>query len=242
MKTSSTATAFVAGATGFTGREAVRQLCEKGIRVIAHIRPGSGSAARWRGQLAAWGAEVVEVPWEPEAMQTALEEARPDLVYCLIGTTRALAKREKLEADDIYDAVDYRLTALLVEAAAAAQLRPRFVYLSSVGADPNARGAYLAARGRAEAAVAGSGLPYTIARPSVISGEGRDEPRPAEHLAAVALNGGLGLLAAVGAKRLQGRYRSITDIALARALVRAGTDPSFEGKVLHGEELQRLGR
>lgn len=240
MNTSSIETAFVAGATGFTGREVVRQLRERGIRVIAHIRPGSGSAARWVEQFRAWGAEVVEVPWEPEAMRAAIGEAKPALVYCLIGTTRSLAKREKLEAEDIYDAVDRRLTALLVEAVVEAKVRPRFVYLSSVGADPEARGAYLAARGRAEAAVTGSGLPYTIARPSIISGPGRDEPRPAEHAAEVLLDGGLGLLGALGAKKLQGRYRSISDVALAKALVHAGTDPAFEGKVLHGEELQRL--
>ncbi len=233
-------TAFVTGATGFTGREVVRQLRERGLRTIAHIRPRSGSAQRWADTFREWGAEVVEIPWEPEPMRAALEAARPDLVFALIGTTRAQAREEALAADDIYDAVDFRLNALLVDAVVAAGSRARFVYLSSLGANAASRNDYLAARGRTEEAIERSGLPFTIARPSVISGEGRDRPRPLEHAASVATNAILGVARRLGARRLYDRYRSIDNVALGRALTSAALDPASSAKVLLGEDLQRL--
>lgn len=233
-------TAFVTGATGFTGREVVRQLRERGLRTIAHLRPGSGSARRWADIFRTWGAEVVEIPWEPEPMRAAIAEARPDLVFALIGTTRAQAKQEALAANDIYDAVDFRLSALLVDAVVAAGLRARFVYLSSMGANAASRNDYLAARGRAEEAIERSGLPFTIARPSVISGEGRDTPRPLEHAMSVAMNAILGVARRFGARRLHDRYRSIDNVALGRALTSAALDPASSAKVLLGEDLQRL--
>ena len=40
--------AFVAGATGYTGREVVRLLAERGVRTLAHVRPDSSSSAAGR--------------------------------------------------------------------------------------------------------------------------------------------------------------------------------------------------
>ena len=45
--------AFVAGATGYTGREVVRLLAERGIETYAHIRPDSKSRARFEQQFTA---------------------------------------------------------------------------------------------------------------------------------------------------------------------------------------------
>ncbi|HEY0838778.1 MAG TPA: 3-beta hydroxysteroid dehydrogenase, partial [Vulgatibacter sp.] len=53
--------AFVAGATGYTGRGVVRQLGQRGVRTIAHVRPGS-RASRWVQAFRGWGAVVEEVP------------------------------------------------------------------------------------------------------------------------------------------------------------------------------------
>ena len=40
--------AFVAGATGFTGREVVRLLVERGVPAVAHVRPDSPRLEEWK--------------------------------------------------------------------------------------------------------------------------------------------------------------------------------------------------
>lgn len=234
--------AFVAGATGYTGREVVRQLCERGMTVAAHLRPGSPSAERWGREFSAWGAEVVEAPWQAADMTAALAARRPELVFSCLGVTRSSARRDQLGDVDIYQEVDVRLTALLVEAVRAAGIAPRFVYLSSIGARESARSKYLASRARAEAAVSGSGLPYTIARPSFIAGAGRDDGRPLERAAAGVSDGFLAVAGALGARRLRDRFRSIDNVELARALIAAALDPSCAGQILAGDRLQPLAR
>lgn len=235
--------AFVAGATGYTGREVVRQLCERGAAVAAHVRPGSPSTEKWATRFREWGAEVVEAAWEPEALREALSARRPELVFSCIGVTRASARRDRVgDGADIYEAVDVRLNAMLVAAVVAAGLTPRFVYLSSVGASESARSKYLASRARAEQAVSASGLPFTIARPSFISGPGRDDGRPLERAAAGVGNGLLAVAGALGARRLRDRYRSIDNVQLAHALIAAALDPACSGQVLDGQRLQALAR
>src|SRR5262249_35059389 len=161
------------GATGFVGREVVRQLCVRGAKPIAHVRPDSRSLADWRTRLEELGATVDTTPWDAGAMAARFRIVEPAQIYVLIGTTRARAKTDGVSGD-IYEAVDLGLTRIAVEAARSSERRPRIVYLSSVGADPTARSAYLAARGRTEQIVTGSGLPWVIARPSIITGE-RDD-------------------------------------------------------------------
>lgn len=230
--------AAVFGATGYTGREVVRQLRERGVRTIAHIRPDS--KADWGDAFKEWGAEVEVFPLEPDAIRRAFENARPDVVFALIGTTRARARREDIHAPDIYDEVDYRLTAMLIDALAAVQPSARFVYLSSGGADPTSFNRYLAARGRTEERLTSSGLPYTIARPSFITGPGRDRFRKSEWAAARAADLLLGTARRLGAEGLWNRYRSIDNVALARGLLAAAFDPACGGKVLSAAEIQDL--
>jgi len=230
---------FVAGATGYTGREVVRQLRERGLRTVAHVRPGS-KAARWVDAFLGWGAEVEEVPWAPDALREAISRAAPDVVFSLVGTTRARAKREALAAEDIYEAVDLRLHAMLVDAVAATRPGARLVYLSSLGADASARNPYLAARGRSERKLVESGLPFTIARPSFITGPDRDRPRRLERVTARVADRLLAAAGAFGAAELRERYRSIDNAGLARALIATSLDPAMAGRVVPAEELQRL--
>jgi len=68
------------------------------------------------------------------------------------------------------------------------------------------------AHGKVAAAVRASSLPYTIARPSFITGADRDEPRPMERVGAVVTDVTLGL---VGGSR----YRSTMNTVLATAAV-----------------------
>jgi nucleoside-diphosphate-sugar epimerase len=236
-------TAFVAGATGYTGREVVRALRARDIDTVAHVRPDSPRLAEWRARFEGLGARVDVTPWEAESMKATLAAIRPDLVFSLVGTTRGRARRARLESgrDEGYDAVDYRLTMLLYHASRASDSRPRFMFLSSAGVREGTANPYLAARVRVERALREGDLPWTVARPSFITGPDRDEFRLGERVAARAVDGLLALAGGLGAGRLRDRYRSTTNVLLARGLVLAALDSAMAGRVLEAAELRRLG-
>jgi uncharacterized protein YbjT (DUF2867 family) len=136
-----------------------------------------------------------------------------------------------------YEAVDYGLTAILIEALNGAGLSPRFVYLSATGVKETSRSAYYMARVKAEAFLRSSGLPYTIARPSIITGPGRDDKRPLETVSAVVGDGLLSAAALLGGRKLRARYASTTNVRLAEALVRLALDPAGKNRIFESEEL-----
>lgn len=210
-------TAFVAGATGYTGRAVVAALRADRVRTIAHVRPGSTSADAWRARFTALGAEVDESPWEAEAMRAALARHRPDVVFALLGTTRRRAAAEGIA--DAYEKVDYGLTAMLRDAAIACGTAPRFVYLSAIGADERSANRYLAVRGRMERELRDGPLPWLVAQPAFVSGTDRDEFRLGERVLAVATDTVLGAMRLLGFGGLRDRYASLTGAQLARGLV-----------------------
>jgi nucleoside-diphosphate-sugar epimerase len=198
------------------------------------VRPDSKSLGEWQAKFGELGAQVDTTAWDVAALAARWRELKPDQVYVLIGTTRSRAKADEVQGN-IYEQVDYGLTKLAVDAARASEVSPRIVYLSSVGADPKARSAYLSWRGKAEEAVMQSGLPWAIARPSIITGE-RDESRVGERTAAIV---GDGLLAVAGlfAKNLRDRYRSTTPDVLASSLIRLGEADEHD-KIIDGAMLR----
>ncbi len=231
--------ALIFGATGFTGQAVVKHLRANNIPTVAHIRPDSARKESLTAQFEALSAAVSTATWEPDAIRDLIKHAQPTLVFGLLGITAAGAKREAERTGDkapTYEAVDYGLTAMAIDATA--ELRPdaRFIYLSSLGTKASAGGAYLQARWKTEQHLRASGLAHTIARPSIITGD-RDEARPAETAGAVVLSGALGVLGALGAKRLKARYRARTDEELAEALVRAALQPSGRAVTLESEDL-----
>ena len=82
--------AYVAGATGYTGRAVVQCLTQAGIETHAHIRPDSKSLAEWTDKFTQWGAQVDTTPWDQEAMTKRLKGLNPDAVFGCLGTTSAL--------------------------------------------------------------------------------------------------------------------------------------------------------
>ncbi|MFW6049710.1 MAG: NAD(P)H-binding protein [Myxococcota bacterium] len=236
------ALAFVAGATGYVGREVVRVLRERGVRTVAHVRPDSPRLAEWRDHFTAMGAEVDATPWEEDAMAAALARLSPSHVFALLGTTqkRDRAARRAGKPPESYDTVDYGLTALLLRAAKHAPRPPRFVYLSAAGVGPGSRSPYMKVRHRMETELGESGVPFTIARPSFITGPDRDERRPLERLGAGAVDAALAMAGAVGARRLRDRFRSTTNTDLAHALAAAAFDSGCVGATLEGEALRAL--
>ena len=234
--------AFVVGATGFTGREVVRLLMEKGVPTVAHVRPDSPRLEEWKERFSAVGAEVDATVWEEAAMKETLLRIGPASIFALLGTTRArmhaAVRAGKDPASQSYEAVDYGLTALLIEAARETGLTPRVVYLSAAGVKDTSRSAYYRARSQAEALLRSSGLPYTIARPSFITGPGRDDNRPLERVGAVVGDGLLAVAGKLGARKMQARYASTTNVRLAKSLVRLALDPNAENGIFESEELE----
>lgn len=229
---------WVAGATGYTGSAFVREARAAGHDVIAHVRPGSASEERARGAFEPLGAVVDTTAWMVDPLRDRLRAERVDAVLCLIGTTRKRGLAEGMKGTEMYDKVDYGLTAMLVSAAAASGTRPCFVYLSAMGVREDARSPYMRARWKAETAVRNSGLPFVIARPGFISGSDREERRPAERVGAVVADGLLAMAGVLGARQLRDTYRSMDATTLARALLSAATDPNARHQVLEADSLR----
>ena len=220
------ANAFVAGATGYTGREVVRELIRQGVHAIAHVRPDSANRAEWSARFTAMGALVDHTPWDEKAMTESLARYGPGQVFALLGTTRARAQRAAQQgADASYHAVDYGLTALLLRATVKAVPRARFVYLSAIGVSGPSRNPYMDVRWRMESEIRDTDLDYIIARPSFITGTDRAEKRTAERIGAAVIDKALGWAAALGMRRLRARYASMTGSQLALALVTAALRP-----------------
>ncbi len=222
--------AFVAGATGYTGRHVVAALRGRGVRTLCHVRPDSGRLVHWRRHFEALGAEVDTTPWQADAMAKRLATLRADLVFGLLGTSSGRAARARDGGTDpaaeSYDAVDVGLTVLLADAARSCTPTPRFVYLSSLGVGPSSRGAYLQARWRVEEHLRAAGIEVLVARPSFISGADRDDSRPIERVGSRLVDGLLGCVGALGAAGLRDRYASMNGAALGEALAELALRPS----------------
>ncbi len=237
------ARAFVFGATGYSGQAVVERLLELGVETIAHVRHDSPKLDAWKDYFKSKGAIVDATPWQIESMSETLGSFAPKAMFCLIGTTSARRRQLKRLGKDprsaSYEAVDFGLTDLLVKAAVASQVEPRFVYLSAVGTGPKALTAYMKARYKAEMAIINSGLPYTIIRPSFIAGKDR-EGRRSEYLFAQAVDKMLIIPARLGASNLVAKYASVDGKTLAKALVKAAFSPEYVDKILQGTELRSL--
>ena len=232
--------AFVAGATGFTGRAVVAALRDGGIEAIAHVRPDSRRLSHWQQHFSALGASVDSSAWQSDAIEATLRERGPTLIFSLLGTTRKRANDDAAAGRESgYEAVDYGLSAMLLQATERSGLRPRFIYLSSVGVPEHAPlpQSYLRARWQMERDLAEASVPFTVARPSIITGS-RDEDRPSERFGANILDGAMSIAGLFGAKKFASRYRSTTSEELARALVRLARDPTAVRRTYYSESLR----
>lgn len=233
--------AFVAGATGYTGRAVVKELATRGVEVIAHVRPDSPRLDEWRERFTRLGAKLDATPWQAEQLGAVMRDYRPAYVFGLLGTTQKRARKARRQGgNDSYESVDYGLTAMLLDATAANCPDAKFVYLSSLGVREGARNPYLAVRWRLESELERSGLRYVIAHPALITGTDREEFRAGERAVAVAVQGMFNTARWLGFRRFTQRFATLTGAQLGRALANAALDPALSNVTLEVPQLLAL--
>ncbi|MEF8819340.1 MAG: complex I NDUFA9 subunit family protein [Haloferacaceae archaeon] len=149
---------LVVGGTGFVGTHLCRELVERGHEVTAMSRTPESAPA---------GVETVTGDVTAYDSVEGAFEGRDAAVNLV-----ALSPLFKPDGgDEMHDRVHRQGTEHCVRAAEDHGVE-RFVQLSALGADPDGATAYIRAKGQAEEIVRGSGLDWTIFRPSVVFGEG----------------------------------------------------------------------
>jgi uncharacterized protein YbjT (DUF2867 family) len=190
---------WIAGATGLVGKQ-VLALASADTRVQAIT-----ALVRRTGVLPA-STTLREVKVDFAALEPGvLPEC--DAALCALGTTIKIAGSQAA-----FRAVDFDAVVNFARAAKARGAR-QFAVVSSMGASARSRVFYSRVKGEMEEAIGALGLEsVTIVRPSFLSGE-RPENRPGENIALA----GLRLLSVAVPKK----YRAISDLAVARALLQA---------------------
>ena len=151
----------VAGGTGFVGGAIARELAARGhhVVVLSHRRTGGDSNSTFEYRQA----DVTR----PESLATSLAGVDALVISLAFRNSPIEAPRR----GQTFELVDAAGTEALVAAARTAGVR-RLVYISGAGAAPDAARHWFRAKWRAEEAVRGSGITYTILRPSWIYGPG----------------------------------------------------------------------
>lgn len=150
----------VFGGTGFVGRQVVRALAKKGLRIrVASRRPGRGYRLRMLGDVGQ--IEVVQANIRDEAsVARALEGAQT--VINLVGILYQSGAQR-------FAAVQTDGAATVARLAKAAGVS-RFVQISAIGADPASPSGYGRSKAEGEAAVRAVYPDAIVIRPSVVFG------------------------------------------------------------------------
>lgn len=150
---------FVTGGTGFVGQEVLRQLhaAGHGIRILArHPR-----STRVRDCVSRFGAEIHAGDLlDPASLPAGLQTC--DAVIHLVGIISEVGT-------NTFENVHTEGTRNIVNAVQQAAVK-RLVHMSALGTRPNAIARYHQSKWAAEEIVRGSGIAYTIFRPSIIYG------------------------------------------------------------------------
>lgn len=154
-------TVAVAGGSGFVGGGIAAELHARGHHVVILSRRGEAG----RGPLP----DAVEVRAADVTRAEGLEQALAGIDALVIALAFRNSPIEAPRRGQTFMAVDAAGTEHLVAAARAAGVR-RLAYLSGAGAAPDAPRHWFRAKWRAEEAIRGSGLTWTIVRPTWIYG------------------------------------------------------------------------
>lgn len=192
-------TATLVGATGLIGSQILQQLLEDPDFAIIKV------LVRRPIDLTHPKVQLILLDFADEAAYQAAI-AGSDVVFCSVGTTLKQVNSDMVA----YRKIDYDIP---VNAArfCAATACPKFLLVSSIGADSQSRNFYLKLKGEVEEKVGSLGLPtVSIFRPSMLLGQ-RAEFRLGERIGQT-LMGVLGFL-------IPAQYKAIDVKTVARAMV-----------------------
>ena len=155
---------LVAGGTGFIGGAIVRELARRGERVAVLSHRTERARARFPGL-------DVEVRAGDARDAGSLRRAVEGVETVISSMQFPNYPAENPKKGFTFDEVDARGNERLAAAAQEAGVKT-YVYLSGAGAAPDAAKHWFRAKWRAEQAIIGSGLRYSIFRPSWVYGPG----------------------------------------------------------------------
>jgi uncharacterized protein YbjT (DUF2867 family) len=209
------ADAWIVGATGLVGREALAALLADDSfgRVFAFVRRSTGVVHP----------RLIERVVDFERLEQDVTAVSGDVAICALGSTiKQAGSQEQFRHIDR----DYVLT--FARAALAGGVR-HFLVVTALGADARSRVFYNRVKGEVEEALAA--MPFaalTIVRPSLLLGE-RTEVRLGERL--------LGPFSRLLPRSVAG----IDASTVGRALVRLAREPAHGRRVVLSKELHELG-
>jgi NADH dehydrogenase len=151
---------FVTGSTGFVGSHVLNELVGKGHQVVALVRPGSEHKLKKPDEVEVAFGDVTEIADLQEGMQGC------DAIIHLVGIIRAFPNK-----GITFERMHTEATGNVVQAAKEAGVE-RLLHMSALGVREDGPTPYLRTNFAAEELVRGSGLIYTIFRPSLIFGRG----------------------------------------------------------------------
>lgn len=204
---------MLAGATGLVGRTLMERVSgDPDFELVALSRREVKLPSRTQMRLA-------DTSLWPEVVH----QLRPDVLICALGTTWRKAGRD----EDKFRAVDERLVMELAKAAKEAGVE-HFIFVSSVGADPQAKQLYLRVKGEVERALGRlSFRRLDILRPGLLRGRRQGDLRFLESIG-IAVSP-LADLALHGRRR---KYRSIGVGRLVEAILGLARERA-SGRFIH---------
>jgi uncharacterized protein YbjT (DUF2867 family) len=149
---------FVTGGTGFVGREIVRQLHGIGHRVRCLVRDVERAKAVLPSSVALHPGDLSD----PESLADGVKGCQSVIHLVGIIVEKGRSTFERVHVQGTQD---------MVRAAARGEIR-QFIHMSALGSRDDAPSRYHQTKYRAEQIVKGSGMDWTIFRPSVIFGPG----------------------------------------------------------------------
>ena len=153
---------LVTGGTGLVGAAAVRELARRGKHVAVLSRDALSVARRFPDlRLEARQGDVRD----SESLQAAFQGIEA-VINCVQFPNSPIENKRR---GWTFEQIDEQGTMRQVEAAGAAGVQ-RFVYVSGVGAAPDAEKHWFVSKWRAEEAVRAGGIPHVIFRPTWVYG------------------------------------------------------------------------
>lgn len=210
-------TAILLGATGLTGSLLFNQLIDD--NTFEKIKVFSRSPIGIRSE------KVEEYLVDLLKLENQQQHFKGDVVFCCIGTTKA-----KTPDKNLYRKIDYGIP---VTAAGLAKQNdiPKFIVISSLGANPKSSVFYSKTKGEMERDVLNAAIPETyILRPSLIVGK-RNENRFGEKLGSIFLN--------IFGFLIPKKYKVIQAKTISKAMLYLGKE-TYSEEIIPSDEIKKI--